>query len=108
MGFIHNEMRQLKRQCVWIFFPYFLFTSLTDTFSLPHKIDRKKSNMRVKIRGCFIIRLPMAIVSGPWVFQAMPSKFGSAGALFYKRELWVSKSVGFNSTKSLKICGCKR
>ena len=60
MGFIHNEMRQLKRQCVWNFFPYFLFTSLTDTFLLPHKIDReKKSNVRVKIQGCFIIRLPM-------------------------------------------------
>ena len=48
MGFIHNEMRQLKRQRVWIFFPYFLFTSLTDTFSLPHKIDRKKKQYESK------------------------------------------------------------
>ena len=29
-------------------------------------------------------------------------------SLFYRRELWVSKSAGFNSTKSLKICRCKR
>ena len=29
-------------------------------------------------------------------------------SLFYRRELWASKSAGFNSTKSLKICGCKR
>ena len=29
-------------------------------------------------------------------------------SLFYKRELWVSKSAGAHSTKSLKISGCKR
>ena len=29
-------------------------------------------------------------------------------SLFYKRELWTSKSAGAHSTKSLKICGCKR
>ena len=29
-------------------------------------------------------------------------------SLFYRREVWASKSAGFNSTKSLKICGCKR
>ena len=29
-------------------------------------------------------------------------------SLFYKRELWASKSVGAHSTKSLKISGCKR
>ena len=29
-------------------------------------------------------------------------------SLFYKRELWASKSEGANSTKSLKISGCKR
>ena len=28
--------------------------------------------------------------------------------LFYKRELWTSKSAGAQSTKSLKICRCKR
>ena len=28
--------------------------------------------------------------------------------LFYRRELWASKFAGFNSTKSLKICGRKR
>ena len=28
--------------------------------------------------------------------------------LFYKRELWASKSAGAHSTKSLKISGCKR
>ena len=28
--------------------------------------------------------------------------------LFYKRVLWTSKSAGAHSTKSLKICGCKR
>ena len=26
-------------------------------------------------------------------------------SLFYKRELWTSKSAGAHSTKSLKICG---
>ena len=29
-------------------------------------------------------------------------------SLFYKRELWASKSAGAHSTKSLKISGCKR
>ena len=29
-------------------------------------------------------------------------------SLFYKRELWASKSVASHSTKSLKISGCKR
>ena len=29
-------------------------------------------------------------------------------SLFYKRELWTSKSAGANSAKSLKICRCKR
>ena len=29
-------------------------------------------------------------------------------SLFYKRELWASKSAGALSTKSLKISGCKR
>ena len=29
-------------------------------------------------------------------------------SLFYRRELWVSKSAGANSTKILKICRCKR
>jgi hypothetical protein len=29
-------------------------------------------------------------------------------SLFNRRELWASKSAGFNSTRSLKICGCKR
>jgi hypothetical protein len=29
-------------------------------------------------------------------------------SLFYKRELWASKSAGTHSTKSLKISGCKR
>ena len=29
-------------------------------------------------------------------------------SLFYRRDLWASKFAGFNSTKSLKICGCKR
>ena len=29
-------------------------------------------------------------------------------SLFYKRELWASKSEGAHSTKSLKISGCKR
>ena len=29
-------------------------------------------------------------------------------SLLYRRELWASKSAGFNSTKSLKICRCKR
>ena len=28
-------------------------------------------------------------------------------SLFYRRELWASKFAGFNSTKSLKICGCQ-
>ena len=28
--------------------------------------------------------------------------------LYYRRELWTSKSAGFNSTKSLKICRCKK
>ena len=28
--------------------------------------------------------------------------------LFYSRDLWASKSAGFNSTKSPRICGCKR
>ena len=29
-------------------------------------------------------------------------------SLFYRRELCVSKSAGFNGTKSLQTCGCKR
>ena len=29
-------------------------------------------------------------------------------SLFYRREFWTSKSAGFNSSKSVKICGCKR
>ena len=29
-------------------------------------------------------------------------------SLFYKRELWASKSAGAHGTKSLKISGCKR
>ena len=29
-------------------------------------------------------------------------------SLYYKRELWASKSAGAHSTKSLKISGCKR
>ena len=29
-------------------------------------------------------------------------------SLFYKREIWASKSAGAHSTKSLKIRGCKR
>ena len=29
-------------------------------------------------------------------------------SLFYKRELWASKSAGAHGTKSLKICRCKR
>ena len=29
-------------------------------------------------------------------------------SVFYKRELWASKSAGAHSTKSLKISGCKR
>ena len=29
-------------------------------------------------------------------------------SLFYKKELWASKSAGAHSTKSLKISGCKR
>ena len=29
-------------------------------------------------------------------------------SLFYKRELWASKSAGAHSTKSLKFSGCKR
>ena len=29
-------------------------------------------------------------------------------SLYYKRELWASKSLGAHSTKSLKISGCKR
>ena len=29
-------------------------------------------------------------------------------SLFYKRELWASKSAGSHSSKSLKISGCKR
>ena len=29
-------------------------------------------------------------------------------SLFYKRELWASKSAGAHSNKSLKIIGCKR
>ena len=29
-------------------------------------------------------------------------------SLFYKRELWASKSAGAHSTKSRKISGCKR
>ena len=28
--------------------------------------------------------------------------------VFYRRELWTSKSAGANSTSSPKICGCKR
>ena len=29
-------------------------------------------------------------------------------SLFYRREVWVSKSASSNITKSIKICGCKR
>ena len=29
-------------------------------------------------------------------------------SVLYKREFWASKSAGFNSTKILEICGCKR
>ena len=29
-------------------------------------------------------------------------------SLYYKRELWASKSAGAHSTISLKISGCKR
>ena len=29
-------------------------------------------------------------------------------SLFYRRELYASKSASFNWTKSLEICGCKR
>ena len=36
---------------------------------------------------------------GIWIYQS---------SLFYRRELWASKSASFNSTKNLKICECKR
>ena len=29
-------------------------------------------------------------------------------SLFYRIELWASKAAGFNSTKSLKLCECKK
>ena len=29
-------------------------------------------------------------------------------SMFYRRELWASKSAGFNSAKSLEICEFKR
>ena len=43
--------------------------------------------------------LPYRHALGIWICRC---------SLFYRRELWASKSAGFNSTKSLKICRCIR
>ena len=43
--------------------------------------------------------LPIGHALGIWICGC---------SLFYRRELWASKFVSFNSTKSLKIFGCKR
>ena len=54
----------------------------------------------------------------PQIFWPVRNFFSNSGnalgiwicgcSLYYKRELWASKSAGAHSTKSLKISGCKR
>ena len=70
----------------------------------------RKVNMYVHCTYCiFIRREPLY-----WKLWKSYSSGHALGiwiwgwSLFYKRELWSSKSAGAHSTKSLKISGCKR
>ena len=62
----------------------------------------KSKNNMLEIYTCFKIRLwflmPYSGHAALWIWICRCS-------LFYRRELWASKSVGANSTYSLKICG---
>ena len=66
----------------------------------------------------FLIKTVFCIMFALVVFKYHPAEVSLTGhalgiricgcSLFYKRELWASKSAGAHSTKSLKISGCKR
>ena len=71
--------------------------------SLPYLNLRKsainqKHKTRYVVTTFYIACIVAGHALGIWICRC---------SLFYKRELWDSKSAGANSTKSLKISGCK-
>ena len=106
------QHKNWKTNSMKLQFPRLLVLHTTGSFKI-----RLKELLRTKMKialNCGIFKKYELYLAGT-IVASLDDKPGHAlgiricgCSLFYKRELWASKSAGAHSTKSLKISGCKR